>query len=275
MKFILVFLLFFVSSNLVASPFPIGEGRGYAALVYGHSNYDQFFTDGNVMSLNVQGGITNEAFSVQFGQGISHRDSIIFSMIYSNIGAARSWNARKQKGLSDTYIGWKRNTKLARISKAYEFGVQIPSSYSEELLTAPGLGAHELHLAWHWAKAYSPNNLFSAKIMAKLKAGDVPHSAGINLTFQKQLEKSLTGQVFFSIEDSFGTVDILDSMDFWLRTNQTAFHLKDEYNQFVGIGFSKSITKDRQLFWSVAHKLTGKNTDASRMSYSLGVSFAF
>jgi len=257
----------------------MGPENRYLSLIYGVSDYDQVFANRTPVSMSALGhrgeGVTNESLTMHYQAGINLSDTLLVSVRYSNIGPMLDLGGEKQKGISDTYIGWKRNTRFSRISQGYELGVLIPASYTEESITSPGTGTEEFHLSWHWAKAYSPKSSLLAKMSMKLKSSDIPHSLAVDLRYQRLMGNGFGSQILFSMEDSFGSVNLFDTSSGWPAGTQTAYHLKDEYQQFIGLSLFKNIGKDLQVFWLGAHKLSGKNTDRSRISHSIGLGWRF
>ncbi|MBT3785578.1 hypothetical protein HOF92_11420 [bacterium] len=274
-----ILLFFLILTSLRASPWPLGENNRYLSLIYGIAEYDQLFFNRRRVAMSSHGhtgkGIPNESLSLHFQTGLNIRDTLLVSVQASNIGPMLDLGGPKHQGFSDAYIGFKRNTKYGKISQGYELGYLLPGSYQEEAITSPGYGAHEIHATWHWAKAYSRKSALIAAIKAKIKAGPVPHSLGLTLQYQRRLNNGWNAQFLFSAEDAFGTVNLFDTSSGWPQGTNTAFHEKDEFQKFVGLGISKSLREDLNLFWLAAHKISYKNTDASRISHTLGVGYSF
>lgn len=271
-KIVILAFLSLVSFHAVqACPWAIGRSNGYLALNYSLSDYNRLYVNDRQTFVDAQ-KVTNEAYDLYYSYGLNHRDTLIVTTRYSNIGAYTPVPGPKVAQISDTYLGFKRTYRSGMISVAWELGVLSAGDYAANLSTSPGYGETEFNLAWHWAKIFNSGEIFNFSARYRKRNNLAPNAAQLMFEHSRRISDLYRGRVLVFYDEQFSSININDIGSGWV---DYSFHRKDESQLIAGIGLSRKLTSNMNLDLMVSHKFDGRNTDAADRNISIGIGISF
>lgn len=264
------------SVMLCADPYPIGKDQGYVGISYASSEYSGAYSDKtrfHFSSLVGSGAdIQNESLNLYALYGISRRGTLTLHSTYHNMSSFPWFQAPGYEGLSQTYLGYRHTYRLGRTSESLELGVRLSDSYRAGVVTAPGKGSTDFVGKWDWARVMDERHTLGLTLRYESR-DPVPDVGALQIHWTRQLSKNAALQMFYNYE-KFREGVVLLGNGFTLPPNSN-FDQIQEMNQFTGIGLSHNIGPDWNFQATLAFRLDGENTDASRRSLSFGLGRRF
>ena len=265
--------------NTYANPYPLGDGRSYLGLGYSVHEYDRFLAGKNVITGPFASGlkIKESAYALTYEHGLNKRDTFIFNSKYSDVEGNGLPQAiapgNSFTGISDTYIGWKRNIKADWSASAFEIGVLISDDYEAKSLVAPGKGTSGLALSYYWTTSLSERSILGSTFRYAYHNNKVPNNFLMHIELYHQINQEWSLRFFGSQLITMGGPTIGQPSTGWV--GPASFHVVDEERQILGFGVIHEVNEDWSLSATLSGKIAGKNTDNSHTTLTIGVGYSF
>lgn len=277
-KYIALMLL--STSICFANPWANGEDNGYFALTYSVADYDRIYSTDKQFHLQpispngVAREVTNESFRLDSEFGITDTDTIVVRTQFAKVGGYDSIFPQNvfgpsYEGISDTYIGFKRNYRNRKIGMSMELGYIVADDYKADAITSPGYGSDAAALTWHWGLILTPKDYLSTNIQYRhYMDDDVANQLSVNFDYTKVLDPLWSLRFFGNYTNSMGGVHLFDAASGWTNF---AFHKKDEMRLSFGTGVNYNFNSYWSASVNISHLFDGRNTDASDSSLAVSL----